>query len=364
MKAITLNSIVVVLIAALATGLNAKSDTGDRSIDMMGTQSHMTQELSQEAVAYYHKLTASLTDFKKADYAYIQAVMRTRNARSVEKGRQGLLNVVQSNIDFYKSCSSFHNDSTLKSELIHYIDIVKIILEEDFGKILDMEDIAAQSYDKAEAHQLAVDQAIKKMHESFDVLKKAETDFFKKYQITVTEVKDELTLKIEKANKACEYYVFIQRIFFKANKQNFYANTAVESKDIAGLEQHATTLVSFSEEGQKQLKKNEGYEGDKDLVTNVIQILEFYREAGQVTYPANIDFMLKTDSFEKASKKMNSIKESDRKQTDVDQYNNAVNIFNKAAKEINKINNEYFKEHKELLELWNKQVDKFFEKHS
>jgi hypothetical protein len=321
-------------------------------------------QLTNDAIVYYNNLNTPLQDFKKANYNYTQAITRIRKARAVEKKRQELIKVLQSNKEFLRKYESFKGDSTLKLELIRYLDLVEIVLQEDFGKILDMEDINAQAYDQDEAHQLAIDKAIEKLHASYDVMKNADDNFFKKYAITVNREKDEMTLKIEKANKAIEYYNTIYRIFFKANKEDYYARQAISSKDIVGLEQHAMTLVSFSEDGLAQLKQKNGYEGDNDLLSTAIKLLDFYLNEGQVTCPANVDFNMKADNVQSAAKKFNSIKEADRKQEDVDQYNKAVEVYNKAVKEINKINNGSFKTHKQLIEQWNKQVEKYFDKHS
>jgi hypothetical protein len=56
-----------------------------------------------------------------------------------------------------------------------------------------MEDINAQSYDQAEAHQLAIDMATEKLDTSFNILKKAEKIFFTKYGIKINDKKDALS---------------------------------------------------------------------------------------------------------------------------------------------------------------------------
>ena len=113
-----------------------------------------------------------------------------------------------------------------------------------------------------------------------------------------------------------------------------------------------------------QLKQKTAYQGDNELLTTAIALLEFYRHQGQVTYPANIDFCIKTDNFQKAGEKLNSIKEGDRKKEDVDQYNNEVNLYNKAVKDINNINKESYKAYQKLIDSWKKQTEKFFRKHA
>jgi hypothetical protein len=360
------NSGLILVVSALFTvfNLNAQPSFQDSALKIVDSLRKTDYHLTNAAVTYHEQLVSPLQEYRIAGYDYIKAVTRIRKARKIEKTRQELLKVLENQKERLKRCSPFQDDDTLRYELIRYLDLDYIVLKEDFDKILDMEDINAQSYDQTEAHQLAIDMAVEKLDSSFNILIKAEKNFFKKYGIKTKDVKDELSVKIEKANKTMKYYDTVYRIFFKVYKQNAYAMTALNNKDIAGLEQHASTLVSFTEEGLEKLRRNEGYEGDKDLVNNAVEMLEFYLHEGKDIYPANVDFYIKADNLQKANKKFNSIKEGDRKQEDVDQYNSAVNIYNKAVKEINKTNSVSIKKHNELINAWNKAVDEFLKKHS
>jgi hypothetical protein len=364
MKPIRLGILLSMLITAGLVNLKAQSTTGGQAAHQLDTLSQDDIKLANEAIIYHQNFTAPLKDLKQSIYSYLQAVTRIRRARTVEKKRQELLNAIQTNKEIFKSSSPFYNDSTLKCELTRYLDLLYIVLKEDFDKILDMEDIKAQTYDQDEAHQLALDMAFDKLHICYEFLKKTESAFFEKYKIPIKKEKDELTLKIEKANKALNYYDTIYRIFSKVNRENAYARQAIDKKDIASLEQHVMTLVSFSEAGLEKLKEKKGFDGDNELTLAAIKLLEFYRHEGQESCPANVDFFIKSDNLLQASKKFNSIREGDRTKDDVDKYNGLVKAYNKAVKEINKINGTSFKMDKELIEFWQKQKDLFFEKHS
>ena len=344
--------------------LNGQPSFQDSALKIVDSLRKADYHLTNEAVNYHEQLVSPLQEYRIAGYEYIKAITRIRKARKIEKTRQELLKVLENQKERLKRCSPFRDDDTLRYELIRYLDLDYIVLKEDFDKILNMEDINAQSYDQTEAHQLAIDKAVEKLDTSFNILTKAEKNFFNKYEIKTKDVKDELSIKIEKANKAIKYYDTINRIFFKAYKQNAYAMTALNNKDIAGLEQHATTLFSFTEEGLEKLMKKEAYEGDNKFLNSAIEILEFYLHEGKDIYPANVDFYIKADNLQKANKKFDSIKEGDRKQEDVDQYNSAVNVYNKAVKEIIRTNSTSLKKHNELINAWNKTVDEFLKKHS
>ena len=77
-----------------------------------------------------------------------------------------------------------------------------------------------------------------------------------------------------------------------------------------------------------------------------------------------MNFYFVSDNMQKMAKKLNAIKESDRTQHDVDEYNQTVAMYNKAVKELNKKNKDSYKNLMKLIKLWDKKKEEFFDKHS
>jgi hypothetical protein len=321
-------------------------------------------QLTSEAIDYHLKLTVLFPELKIANYNYTTAITKSRRARSIEKSRQELLKIIQKNQAHISTSPLFHNDSTLRTDLIHYLDLLYIVLKNDFDKILDMEDIEAQAYDEDEAHQIALDMAFAKLDTCHAVLIKTDSVYFNTYHIKANTTKDKISEKIERANNAINYYNPIYKVFYKSNKQYSYANQALVKKDLAALQQHTVTLEKFVNDGVEKLKQFKGYENDDNLIRIVAKFLEFYKKESSVTLPANIEFFLQVETFHNAAKKYNAIKADKRTQKDVDEYNKEVKIYNEAVNKINQTNNSSSKKHNELIKEWYKAVDSFFELHS
>jgi hypothetical protein len=321
-------------------------------------------QLTSEAIDYLKRLTVLFPELKIANYNYSKAVTKSRRVRSIERNRQDLIKIIKKNQAHISTSPMFHNDSTFRTELAHYLDLLYLVMKRDFDKILDMEDIEAQAYDEDEAHQIALDMAFAKLDTCHTLLTKTESHFFKTYNIQVDTTVDILSKKIEKANDAIDYYNPIYKIFYKSNKQYSYAKQALGKKDLAALQQHTAALEKFVREGSEDLKKFKGYENDDNLIKMVAKLLEFYNTESTVMLPMNIEFFLQVETFQNALKKYEAIKPDKRTQKDVDEYNKEVNIYNDAVKKINQTNNSSYKKHSELLKEWNKAADKFFELHS
>jgi hypothetical protein len=331
-----------------------------KSIGSTATSSQRTLE----AVKYHQSLTLLFPELKMASFYYLTAVTKTRRVRSIEKNRQNLLKVIQKNQAHIKTNPPLYNDATLRTELTRYLDMLYIVMKEDFDKILDMEDIKAQTYDEDEAHQLALDLAFEKLENCRTFLTKADETFFALYGIKVDNTKDKITEKIEQANNAIKYYNPIYRVFFKVNREYSYTQLALAKKDLAELQQHAAALPVLAEDGIEKLKSLNGYMGDDELLKTVIEILKFYKSEGLVTIPANIAFFLKVEAFQNAQKKMESIRPESRTKSDIDIYNKSLDSYNTSVKEINQLNTSSNKKHNNYIDKWKKTVDTFFDVHS
>lgn len=364
MKRVAIAIFLATMIIAGIFPVCAQTSIADSIIHVYDSLNPDQVKSRNEAVLYYNNLTVQMPELKKTIFQYKRAMTQLRNAKTVDKKRQEVLKSLARMKDSCVLRKPFLGDSTLKSGIIAYLDLVVIILKNDFGKILDMEDIKEQSYDADEAHQLAIDLALEKLNGTIDLLNKVEYDYFKKYHITVNKEKDEMTLKIERANNAIEYYNRVQRLYYKSNKEYFYARQSAGSKDVVGLEQHTGALLCFVQDGLEKLKRQTPYEGDSGLLASATDLLHFYLIEAQKILPANVDFNLKTDNLQKADKKFKAIKAGDRKKEEVDEINAAVNQYNDAVKGLNSMNDASYKKHKQLLDTWEKQKEKFFQKHS
>lgn len=321
-------------------------------------------EKINKAVKYHVELFAPIYALQQGSYEYVKAITRMRRAKAVEKKRQELIKMIGMARDHAKGFGSLNGDSSLIEDFYGYLDLVYKVLKEDYDKILDMEDIKEQSFDQEEALELAIDMANRKLHECYERLRDCEISFFKRYKIEYDDQKSELTKKIERANNALDYYSKINRVVIRLNRYYNYAMNAVSNKDLILLEQHISTISSYSKEGIKILKNSNSYNGDSDLIKAALKYAEFVRNEGLVYLFANVDFMLHVDKFEKLNKRFNKIKPADRTKEDVDRYNGEVNKYNEAIKNINKTNDGAYEKVGMEIKHWNEITEEFFKNNS
>ena len=92
-------------------------------------------------------------------------------------------------------------------------------------------------------------------------------------------------------------------------------------------------------------------------------MLAFYKMEASQKVPEMVNFLLKQENFEKMNKAIQAKRPSDRSQTDIDNYNNAVKEFNAAVDKVNAMHNDLNKKRSALLEQWNNASENFLDKH-
>jgi len=320
------------------------------------------QDLSQPA-EYMSHIGKQMEKVNQTYMNYLSAVSHGKSARKVEKLREKTVNTIFEARGEVAGTPPFKGDRTLKDATVEYLKICYAVFNEDYARIVNMEDIAEQSYDAMEAYLLAKEKAIEKLKlagESRTVIARA---FAQKNNVQLIETKDELDLKMEKSGQVNEYYNNLYLIFFKSYKQEMYVIDAMNRSDMNGLEQNRNALLNFATAGLEELDKIEAFNSDASLLTACKKALQYYKEVAERKMNPVTEYMLANENFKKTKKAVESKAANQRTQTDIDNYNKAIAEINKVGNTYNKANSEMNKERKEVLDLWNSTVKRFMDVH-
>lgn len=330
-------------------------------IILLAFSSQATAQSSAEAAAYITDLTEPLGGIKDKSWDYLKAVTRSKNAKKVEGKRANLIEEIAEAKKAVSKKPNYYGDGSLKSAAVKYLDLLNKVLREDYDKIVDMEEIAEQSYDLMEAYLLAKERASDKLEQASEELMQVQDEFAKKNNVKIKEEEDDKTTeKIEKASEALAYYNKVFLVFFKSYKQELYVLDAQAKSDVNAMEQNISTLESFAEEGLIELKKIGDYKGDRVLVDAARKMLLFYKREAEKDFPIMVDFFITQDNLEKIKSMVESKSEKKRTQEDIDKYNKAIEEYNAAVNKLNTTGEKGNAERAELLDNWNKSIEKFF----
>lgn len=315
-----------------------------------------------DAISYLNYVGSQFEEISKDMMSYTSAASHGKSARKVEKKRTELIQTVKAAEANMRKLKPFKGDHALRDSVISYFHINGIVLNKEYSKIVDMEDVAEQSYDLMEAYLLAKERAGDKLDEAFEKAQQQQNVFAEKNNIKLVETSNKLSQKMEVAGKVNQYYNQVYLIFFKSYKDEIYLTDALNKKDVNAIEQSKNSLSKSANEGMSLLVKINSYNNDASLRNACMKALEFFQsEAGKT--PELIDFLLKKENFDKSKKAFDAKRESQRTKADIDQYNKGIDEYNTAINKSNNLNTELNKGRSSAINGWNKAGDDFLDKH-
>lgn len=301
----------------------------------------------------------------KSTWKYTTAVAHSKSARRIDNTRKQLVKSIeaaQKKISALKD--GYKGDVEYRNQVLQFLDICKININEEYGKLIDMQEVAEQSYDAMEAYLLMRDLVNEKIDSENEKVQNGFKSFALKYNINITNGgSSELGEKIRISNEVFDYHTALYLIFFKVNFTDGNLYKAIENKDLSAIQQNANTLVQYADEGLEKLKTIKPYKGDSSILTTTKKTMDFYKKEAQQFVPKVVDFLMFNDKFENAKKTLEAKTAKDRSKEEIDNYNAMVKQVNKEIDTYNKVGTANFNEKNNIITEWNNVGDNFISSH-
>jgi hypothetical protein len=315
----------------------------------------------EQAGDYLSYINKQQENVMKKYLSYNSAIAHGKKAKKVENLRSKLLDEVQEARMNINSLPSFKGDKAFRDSAVSFMKMYYSVLNEDYSKILNMEEIAEQSYDLMEAYLKAQELAGDKLQAANEAVRAAQKKFAEQNNIILQEGKSDISSMMQQVGEVNEHYNTIYLIFFKSYKQEVYMLDAIEKKNVIAIEQNRTALLQYAKDGLAALEASKGYKGDESIIRNCKQFLTFLvSEAGDKMGPVTNLFMTQ-ERFDKMKKDFE--KKSDPTQEDVDNYNKGVKDINAASDNYNNTMKQLYEQRANLLNNWNEAVRNFMDNH-
>lgn len=317
-----------------------------------------------DPVEYLNIIGEQFNSISHEMMSYTSAVNHGKSARKIEKRRVDFMAQIKESEKTVRRLKPFNGKTTLRDSIAAYFKLTQIILNQDYGKILDLEDIAEQSYDAMEAYLLAKEKASDKGDAAFEAAMTQYDAFAAENNIKLRESESELTKKLEKTSLVVTYTNKVYLLFFKSYKNEAYLLDAMSRDDMSAVEQVRNALSSSATEDLVKLRTLQAFQGDATLRNALQQALNFYKTEADTRIKTFTDFLLAKDNMEKIKKTYDATASSNRTQQQVDAYNKSVNEFNQKVNAANAMNNDLNKKRSAMLKNWNDSYEDFLDKHT
>jgi hypothetical protein len=315
-------------------------------------------------VDYLNYLGKEQQTIAKSTWKYTLAVAHSTSARRIEATRKQLLKSIQTSSKKIEALKSgYKGDVEYRDKVLSYLYFAEKNINEEYSKIIDLQDVAQQSYDFMEAYIMTRDLVNKKLDAESEKVQLAQQEFADKYHITLSTELSDLGKKIELSNEVFDYHTVLFLIFFKVNITDVNLSNAIEKKDLGAIEQNASSLLKFADEGLEKIKTIPNYKNDSSILNETKKALLFYKKTAQEFTPKVVSYLMFYDKFNNAKKSLESKSESEKSKEEVENYNSMVKQINKEIAVFNKLSSDNYEEKTNILNNWNEKGDAFISKY-
>jgi hypothetical protein len=303
-------------------------------------------------------------ELSKKYLSYMSEVAHGNRARKLEKRREEVIGEIRQSLGEATRLRPYKGDATLRDAYKKYWDILLKVFNEDYHKIVNMEEIAEQSYDHMEAYLLAQEKAREVLSEAQEEIQPVYRDFAARHNVRLLAGEESrLDKRLRQVGAVNAYYNQVFLIFFKSYKQEAYVMDALNRKDLNGIEQNRNTLIKFAEEGLMRIDTIKAFDGDGSLAVACRRVLEFHKQEAEKQLPGVNDFLLKNEEFEKIKKAFEAKPASKRTRQEVEVYNRSIDDINAALNQSNGLLTAMNSGRERVLDSWNASRKRFMESH-
>ncbi len=311
-------------------------------------------------VDYLNYISKEQVTISRSTWKYTSAMAHSKSARKIDATRKQLIKSIDAaskKISVLKE--GYKGDFEYRDQVLLYFEVCKNNLNEEYDKIINMQEVAEQSYDAMEAYLLTRDLINEKLDAENEKVHNALRAFALKYKITLSEGNTDLGNKIKLSNEVFDYHTVQYLIFFKVNFTDSNLNQAIEKKDLAAIQQNANTLMQYADEGLEKIKTLKPYKGDSTLLIATKKALEYYKKQAQQYVPKLLEFLMFNDKFENAKLTLEAKSQKDRTKEEIDNYNSMVKQVNKEIDTYNKMSNANLQEKNNIINTINTTSENF-----
>lgn len=316
----------------------------------------------KNASDYLDFIAGEQDEIVKDMWRYTKTVAHGRSDRNIGRRRKNLLKTIDEAIIKIKKADGF-GSSDYKSKVLRHMQFNKNLLNQDYAKILDMKEVAEQSYDAMEAYILAQEMADQKMEESQQQYEEDLYTFASANNIEIIENDSDLGNKMKISNEVFGYYSDLYLIYFKVFINEIYLMDALERSDVSAIQQNANALHSAAVKGLTILENQESYNGDKSIIKATQNAFEFFIEESSDKIPQITEFLILNEDFEKIRNTLDQMDERKRTNEQIDNYNKKVKEVNEGIKNYNVVNADLNNKRQIVINKLNQVNAEFLDRH-
>lgn len=315
-------------------------------------------------VDYLNFIGKETDAISKNTWNYTKAVAHSKSPRKIDNTRKALLKTIENASKKISGVKEgYKGDVEYKNQLLSYLSISEKYINEDYSKIIDMQEVAEQSYDFMEAYILARDLVNQKINEEVEKLNTNQKLFGNKYGIHISDDNSVLGKKMKVSSAVFKYHTEFYLLFFKANVTESNLMKSIDKKDFNSIQQNASALEQYADEGLQKLKLMQPFNKDESMINSTKKALEFYKREALEFAPKAVSFLMLNQKVEETKNTLEEKSQKEKTKPEIDNFNNLVKQVNIEVANYNKINAKFYQEKVTVISNWEQVGEEFISKH-
>jgi hypothetical protein len=298
---------------------------------------------------------------KQMDFA--RSLSQAQPPELVNRYRRSLLSEIRNSRNDIRGMPPFRGNTALRDSMVQFLQVSFDVVNEDYARLVNMEQISEESYDKMEAFLRAQEEAYRQMSEAARAMKKTEEEFAKQFGVRLENSDDRFARQLRELNETFTYYNKIYLIFFNAYQQELKAFRAVESQDYDKMEEERRKLKALASDGLIKLDRTGGYKGDRSLRSAASENLKFYLREAEEDLSEMVAYYSRLYELKSTKTDMEATEDAEMRKRLTDKYNSLVRSINASGKQLNVITNRLNQERAAYLDKWNQVSESFLKEH-
>lgn len=290
------------------------------------------------------------------------AIAHAKSDRTVSARRKQLVKSVDKAIDKITKAEAYAN-SPFKGQVLEMLELKKNILTDDIAKVIDMKEIAEQSYDLMEAYVLAREAVEEKQLEAQQQYEKNYYAYAAQNNIKITESESDLGKKMGISSLVFDHYNEMYLIYFKVRINEIYLLESLKNNDVSGIQQNASALKEEALAGIEKLKTTKPYKTDKALILATTKAFQNYVKLADEEITVITDFIVAQEDFNKIKESLDKTPQKKRTKEMVADFNKKVKEINKGVTAYNKANESLINKLNSNIQSLNNVNERYLDKH-
>jgi hypothetical protein len=322
-----------------------------------------TTAQSVTARYYIETIRTVFATVQEKNWDYTRTAAHGRSSHRIENKRKEMISAIQAGIITLKDLPQDSANARLRDTAISFLKLNYAVANEDYGRLVNMEKIAEQSYDAMEAYVHARDAANEKTRLAGESFNREFTAYANTIGVAVPVYDSRIEKNLETAAKVYQHYNRLYSVFFRNYKQEAYLLESMRRNDISGLEQNREALVRSSSSGLDSLSNMPPFAGDIDLKRSCEKVLRFYNQEADIKLRDISVFFVANDNLQKIILSYNNSAAAEHTLEESVLFNKALTEHKAAIEAYKKVSNELDRERGKVLREWHETCDKFIRRH-